>query len=49
LNSNSLEGHQVLKLATWLAKSDDFRTLQWLDGIEEPEIILQQTKQLLAV
>ena len=32
-----------------LAGWDDFRTLRWLDYIKFPQLMLQQTQELLAI
>lgn len=49
LNSNSLKGHRVLKLITQLAKWDDFRQADWSEMVDTPDLILQQTRELLQI
>ena len=49
LNSNNLEGHRVLKLTTQLTKWNDFRTANWLEIVEFPELVMQQAQQMLTI
>lgn len=34
---------------TWLAWAEKFRTLEWMVDLADPEVILKQTRQLLAL
>jgi len=37
------------EIAPLLARWDDFRTFKWIDSVKCPELVLKQTKELLAV
>lgn len=32
----------------WLARWDDFRTADWIEIVEYPELVMQQAQELLA-
>ena len=43
---------QILRVRVvliWLARWDDFRTANWLETIEYPELVMQQTQELLDI
>lgn len=38
-----------LRGSIWLARWDDFRTANWVEIVEYPELVFQQSQQLLAL